>query len=136
MKPRLEIRIGPIARSRLAIVLAMMLTAPLTRAGVYSAEDFQSGILAYEAVYGGLRQRDPVTEGSAFEFIGYVKALADSNNGSAFCLRQDAFPQAVSILVKMYKDQPAWRERDPAAVVIEALSRAYPCQRMPVVVRP
>lgn len=136
MKPHVEIRPDPIARSRLAIVLATMLTAPLAQAGVYSAEDFRSGILAYEAVYGGLRQRDPRMEGSAFEFLGYVKALADSNNGSAFCLRQGVFPQAVSVLVKMYKSQPAWHDHDPAAVVIEALSRAYPCGTMPVVARP
>ncbi|MBK8337882.1 MAG: hypothetical protein IPL03_15555 [Sterolibacteriaceae bacterium] len=117
---------------RFAIVLATLLSATLAQAGVYSAEDFRSGVRAYEAVYGGLRQPDPITEGSAFEFLGYVKALADSQNGSAFCLRQDAFPRAVSLLVRQYNSQPAWRDRDPAAVVIEALSRAYPCGAMPV----
>lgn len=113
-----------------------MLSVPLAQAGVYSAEDFHNGVRAYEAVYGGLRQRDPKLDGSAFEFLGYVKALADSNNGSMFCIRQDAFPRAVSLVVKQYNKQPEWRDLDPAVVVVEALRRAFPCGTISVVTRP
>ncbi len=135
MKPNLA-RLVPLVPKRFAVAIAAILTMPLAHSGVYSAEDFRSGVRAYEAIYGGLRQPDPGTQGSAFEFLGYVKALADSQNGSTFCFRQDAFPRAVSLLVRHYNAQPAWRDRDPAAVVIDVLSRAYPCGTMPVAARP
>ncbi|MBK7662434.1 MAG: hypothetical protein IPJ21_02590 [Sterolibacteriaceae bacterium] len=117
-------------------LLVAMLISPLASAGVYSPDDFYNGVRAYEMVYGGVRQRDPRMEGSAFEFLGYVKALTDSNNGIAFCIRQDAFPKAVSLLVKQYNRQPEWRDVDPPVVVVEALRSAFPCGTPPVITRP
>lgn len=116
-------------------LLVAMLISPLASAGVYSSDDFYNGVRAYETVYGGLRQRDPRMEGSAFEFLGYVKALTDSNNGIAFCIRQDAFAKAVSLLVRQYNRQPEWRDVDPTVVVVEALRSAFPCGALPVVPR-
>lgn len=118
--------------NRYAVLLAAALIAPPALADVYSSEDFRNGLRAYEAIHGGHRQRDPQLEGSAFEFLGYVKALADANNGSSFCVRQDAFPVVVSQVVKQYNGEPAWRDRDPKTMVIGALSRAFPCGTMPV----
>lgn len=116
--------------------MAVALISSPTLAAVYSPEDFHNGLRAYEAVHGGYRQRDPQMEGSAFEFVGFVKALTDANNGSAFCIRAGAFPRAVSLVVQQYNHQPGWRDLDPATVVVRALGRAFPCAAIPVADRP
>lgn len=123
-------------RGNSAALFAVALLAQPAFAGVYSADDFHNGLRAYEAIHGGHRQRDPQLEGSAFEFVGYVKALTDAHNGSAFCVGRGAFPRAVTLVVQQYNDQPGWRDVEPAAVVMRALGRAFPCGTMPVVSRP
>ena len=96
-------------------------------AGVYSPEDFRSGLRAYEALYGAYRQRDPVQEGSAFQFLGYVKAVIDQQNGSAFCMRNGAFPSAVSALVREYNRRVELHDRDPKNVILEVFGHEYRC---------
>lgn len=54
--------------NRFVVLLAASLASPLVFAKVYSPEDLQRGLRAYEAVHGGHRHRDPQLEGRAFEF--------------------------------------------------------------------
>ncbi|TXG87333.1 MAG: hypothetical protein E6R14_01510 [Thermomicrobiales bacterium] len=96
-------------------------------ADLYSTEDFRNGVRAYESVYGAYRQRDPQLEGSAFEFLGYVKAIVDAHNGTAFCMRRTFFPRAVAGLVSEYNGHAAMRELEPKAVVLDVFAREYPC---------
>lgn len=113
---------------RWSVLAVALLFAQAARPDVYSAEDFRTGVRAYEAVYGAHRQRDQQLEGSAFEFLGYLKASIDAYNGIAFCMRDAVFPKAVSSLVRQYNARPDWRDRNPRDLVIDVLSREYPCR--------
>ena len=103
------------------------LVAPPALGDMYSTEDFRNGVRAYESVYGAYRQRDPQLEGSAFEFLGYIKAIIDAHNGATFCMRGSSFSRAVAGVVGEYNGSAAAREREPKAVVLEILARDYPC---------
>lgn len=110
----------------MALSCAAVVAAPAV-ADMYSTEDFRNGVRAYEAVYGAYRQRDPQQEGSAFEFLGYLKATVDAHNGIAFCMPPNAFPRAVAGLVREYNGHAAMRDFQPKAVVFDVFVREYPC---------
>ena len=61
--------------------------------------------------------------------LGYVTAIVDSNAGTKFCPPLTVTGgQVESIAKKFFNDNPEKLHLSATSVIVEAMSRAFPCQ--------
>ncbi|MFN3919506.1 MAG: Rap1a/Tai family immunity protein [Methylohalobius sp.] len=61
-------------------------------------------------------------------FRGYVAGLQDANNGAVFCVNPNVrLNQAAAVVKKYLADHPQSWHLPAHQLVIQALSRAFPC---------
>lgn len=74
------------------------------------------------------KKMDSPFQGGAY--LGYVSAVADAFNGTAFCAPGDVtYAQLAAISLKHLRNNPEVWNHNGAGLVLDALTGAFPCKK-------